>query len=315
MGWGLDDIGNFFGDVVGGTVDVVGGFIGDLAGGVEDFVIKDLLGGKDYIEIDGVKHKNLDSARKGLLDKYNKDLEKAIAANDMAAVQKIQNEIKNSDFTKKLLDKGQIDNLVNISEQGKTTVLNNKSAEVTKGLQETVGLSEAEKAKIKKGPFEGIEGRRKAVVLQNLMGEVPEELSKNPAVQQRVADLSLKMTGDDAPIGPDATRSMLANRARQGILGAASAGGDSSVTVGQQSSMRAEANKAIGMKSLAGTESAIQERDAARSALASLKSEVLDSDIKAKEQYKKRQARTAIGLEGITETARQAAMKGAIINK
>ena len=193
-----------------------------------------------------------------------------------------------------------------IKEQEKQKAEQAAEQESQQGLEESLGIKDAESKEI---------GKRKAIVFQDLMGEVPEELSKNPAVQQRVADLSVKMTGDDVPTGPDATRSMLANRARQGILGAASAGGDSSATVGQQSSMRAEANKAIGMKSLAGTESAIQERDAARSALASLKSEVLDSDIKAKEQYKKRQARTAIGLEGIKETARQAAMKGVVINR
>ena len=59
----------------------------------------------------------------------------------------------------------------------------------------------------------------------------------------------------------------------------------------------------------------MQEKDAARAALASLKQEVVDSDIKAKEQFKKRRAKLAIGLEGIKETARQAAMKGVVINK
>ncbi|NBQ02574.1 MAG: hypothetical protein EBU27_05010, partial [Opitutae bacterium] len=81
------------------------------------------------------------------------------------------------------------------------------------------------------------------------------------------------MTGQDQPTGPDAVRSMLANRARQGILGAASAGGGSSVTEGQQSSMRQQAEKAIGQKEILDVQQSMQEKDAARAALASLKQE------------------------------------------
>ena len=140
----------------------------------------------------------------------------------------------------------------------------------------------------------------------------PEQLSQfatyttEDGIEQPILDyersLEQKMEQGDKDVGVDA-RSLLATRARQGVMGAASAGGKSVQQNIQDASLDKMSNRQQASSAMEARISSVQDKHDARAHLTKLKTELLSHDIKRKQDLYKTKAKTAIGMAGIEETA------------
>lgn len=150
-------------------------------------------------------------------------------------------------------------------------------------------------------------------IFSQLTGDAPESLSKTKfgtegkIMQDRLATLVNRMEGREAEDTTKTASSYLSNMGKGIPAGAATATGKGSALGAAESSMASIADKLTGQLAFKKQAQAIEDKDAARAALVNLKNEILSSDISREDAFRRRKAKTAIGLTGVQESARMQA--------
>ena len=140
-----------------------------------------------------------------------------------------------------------------------------------------------------------------------------DEGTEKPLVEYEQGLLQKISEGGKDP-GVDA-RSLLAIRAKQGVLGAASAGGNSLSQTVQDATQSKMANRQAASSAMSARVSAIEDKLKARKALVSLKTDLLKHNLQREEDLYKLKAKTAVGMAGLEETAASFAAEMAQIKK
>jgi len=140
-----------------------------------------------------------------------------------------------------------------------------------------------------------------------------EEDTEKPLIEYENALLDKMQKGGKDP-GVDA-RSLLAIRAKQGVIGAASAAGKSLQQTVQDATMDKMAGRQAASSAMSARVSAIEDRMAARQQLSKLKTELLSHNLKREQALYKMKSKAAVGMAGLEETAASFAAEMAQIKK
>lgn len=128
-----------------------------------------------------------------------------------------------------------------------------------------------------------------------------EDGTEQPLIDYENA-LVQKVKEGDKDAGVDA-RSLLAIRAKQGVMGAASAAGKSVQQTVQDVTMGKMADRQSASSAMSARVSAIEDKLQARQQLSKLKTELLTHNLKREQDLYKLKSKTAVGLAGLEETA------------